>query len=70
MKGRNKAERLARIQDNLDRAAAWRRLSLTQQLKILDERLGVNVGATRQRNKIKDKLRDFYVEKTSPSKKN
>ena len=41
----------ARI-DDANRVSAWRALSPAQQLASLDGRLGVGIGATRQRAKL------------------
>jgi hypothetical protein len=43
-------------QDALDRAEAWNKLSPIDQLTELDTRLGMGIGAKKQRAKIAKKL--------------
>ena len=45
----SKAQRKA---DDAARVAAWRRLTAAQQITELDSRLGIGVGAKRQRKKL------------------
>ena len=49
---RNSAAKAERQEKNNERLQYWRQLSPQEQLTKLDERLGVNQGASKQRKKI------------------
>lgn len=51
-KERGQARKEQRVKDAAERSKAWRSLKPAQQLKELDNRLGVGMGASKQRAKI------------------
>jgi hypothetical protein len=42
-----------------ERQEAWAKLSLEDQIELLDKRLGVGIGATKQRAKIMTKIKEL-----------
>ena len=51
-RGRNQARREQRQSEAEKRAKAWRQMSPDVQLRELDQRLGIGIGAVRQRTRI------------------
>lgn len=45
--------RQTRVDEGVERNTYWQSLSLNEKLKSLDNRLGVGVGARKQREKLK-----------------
>lgn len=49
-----KADKQRRQEEGEERNAEWRTLTPAQKLSSLDKRLGIDVGAKRQRNKLQE----------------
>jgi len=55
-KSRSTADKAERESEAVERQSHWGGLSLAEQLKQLDARLGKGVGAVKQRARIKEKI--------------
>ena len=55
-KSRNRDRREARRNAAQDRQVSWDNLNLKQKIKALDDRLGVGVGARKQRFRLAERL--------------